>query len=80
MFAGCKRPIESTELWGGKILTWEKQYYSKDLTLLEISAGVKASSRQIPLVLSCFSLAGELKGLGNTALHLYRTGFNLVVA
>lgn len=64
----------------GRSLTWEKQYYSKDLILLEISAGVKASSRQIPLVLSCFSLAGELRDLGNAALHLHRLGFNLVVA
>ena len=46
---------------------------------LEISAGVKASSRQIPLVQSCSGLAGELKDLGNAALHLHRIGFNLVV-
>lgn len=64
----------------GKPLTSEKQQYSKDLILLEISLGVKASSRQIPLVLSCFSLAGELKDLRNAALHLHRTAFNLVVA
>lgn len=64
----------------GRSLTWQKQYYSKDLILLEICAGVKASSRQIPLVRSCFSLARELKDLGNAALHLHRMDFNLVVA
>lgn len=62
----------------GRSLTSEKQQHSKDLILLEISARVKASSRQIPLGLS--SLAGELKDLKNAALQLHRTGFNLVVA